>query len=333
MRAGDEPVFAALAERLRRELQVYCYRMVGSFEESEDLVQETFLRAWRARASFEGRASVRAWLYRIATNACLDVLERRSRRTLPHHVTPPWSPDAELPPPADQPWLQPFPDQLLEVAAPPGEQPDTVVVTRETIELVFLAAIQYLPPRQRAAVILRDVLGWRAREVADLLDVSVPAVNSALQRARETLRRQLPEQRHGWARTTEVTAEERTMLRRFMDATERADIAAIAELLADDVRATMPPWPMWFAGKDAVVESMTAGLGAGIPGRFRMLAAGANRQPAAAAYVRRPGDTLYRAFAIELLRFEHGRIVEITAIHDIPFEPFGLPRVLDMPDR
>ena len=182
----EESAFAALFERHRRELQVHCYRMLGSFEDAEDLVQETFLRAWRGRASFsfQGTASFRAWLYRIATNACLDALRKRPRRVLPQQLVPAGDPAAPPPPPADLPWLQPYPDRLLEPIASAEDEPGAVVVVRETIELAFMAAIQHLSPRQRAVLILRDVLGWSAKETASLLEASVASVNSALQRAR-----------------------------------------------------------------------------------------------------------------------------------------------------
>jgi RNA polymerase sigma-70 factor, ECF subfamily len=198
-RAGDESAFAVLAESYRRELQVHCYRMLGSFEDAEDMVQETFLRAWRKRSSFEGRSSFRAWLYRIATNACLDALERRPPRVLPPQVAPAADPRVPPLPTADVPWLQPYPDRLLEGIAPRDAEPDAVLVSKETIELAFLAAIQQLAPRQRAVLILRDVLGWSAKETAMLLDASVDAVNSALRRARSTLKRHLPARRLEWA--------------------------------------------------------------------------------------------------------------------------------------
>src|SRR5215218_4508344 len=177
-RTGDEAAFAALVEPHRRELQVHCYRMVGSLEDSEDLVQETFLRAWRRRTTFEGRSSFRAWLYRIATNACLDALQRTPRVVAAGAIQPL----------AEVPWLQPFPDHLLEELPTSDAEPEAEVVAKETIELAFIAAIQLLPPRQRAALICRDVLGWSAAESAALLDVTVPALNSALQRARATLK-------------------------------------------------------------------------------------------------------------------------------------------------
>src|SRR4051812_6071341 len=183
----DETAFSAVVERHRHELQVHCYRMLGSYEESEDLVQETFLRAWRRRETYAGRSTFRAWLYRIATNACLDALAAAPRRVRPA--------DSE----AEIPWLQPYPDELLDAAGPSEDEPDALVVAKETIELGFMVAIQYLPPRQRAVLILRDVLDWSAKDTAALLDASVTAVNSALQRAQATLRRRLPERRSDWA--------------------------------------------------------------------------------------------------------------------------------------
>ncbi|RCG30142.1 RNA polymerase subunit sigma-70 [Sphaerisporangium album] len=330
-RAGDEQAFAALVERHRGELLVHCYRMLGSLEESEDLVQETFLRAWKNLGAFEGRSTVRAWLYRIATNACLDALDGRARRVLPHHVTAPSDLSAGRPPRTDIAWLQPFPD-LREPAAPSEARPDMAVVARETIELAFLAAIQHLPPRQRAVLIMRDVLGWPARQTADLLEGSLASVNSALQRARATLREHLPARRDDWAPSTRPTEQERAVLRRYMDAVERADLAAMAGLLAEDARATMPPYPMWFQGREAVIASLAASWDPGAPGyvgRFRMLPTSANRQPAAGAYVRGPGEDEYRAFAIGVLRVEGGRVAEITAFHDPAlFAAFDLPAAL-----
>ena len=331
-RAGDESAFAALAERYRAELRVHCYRMLGSLDESEDLVQETLLRAWRHRTGFQGRSTFRAWLYRIATNACLDVLGGRSRRVLPQQVTGPSDPSVSLPPREDVAWLQPFPDRLWEPVAPADAEPDAQVVAKETIELAFLAAIQHLPPRQRAVLILRDVLGWPARQTAELLEASVASANSALQRARATMREHLPRHRIDWAPAAEPTERERDVLRRYLDAVERADLATVAELLAEDVRATMPPFPMWYLGREAVVGSLAASWDPGAPGyvgRFRMVPTRANRQPAAAAYVRGPGDAEHRAFAIGVLRIEGGRIVELTAFHDPGlFAAFGLPPAL-----
>jgi RNA polymerase sigma-70 factor (ECF subfamily) len=341
VRAGDETAFATLVERHRAELRVHCYRMLGSFDEAEDLVQESFLRAWKHREAFEGRSTFRAWLYRIATNACLDTLDHRSRRVLPHHLTGPNDPAVTPPPGTDVAWLQPFPDRLWEPAAPADTQPEAVAVSRETMELAFLAAIQHLPPRQRAVLILRDVLGWPARQTAELLDSTAASVNSALQRARTTLREHLPVRRLDWAPSAAPSEEERAVLRGYLDALERADLAAVAALLADDVRATMPPIPMWFQGRDALMAALAASwdpAGPGYVGRFRVLPTRANGRPAAAGYTRRPGDSAYRAFAVGVLRIEHGTIAELTAFHDTSlFAAFDLPDELPAeppsPDR
>jgi RNA polymerase sigma-70 factor, ECF subfamily len=315
--------FAALVEPHRRELRVHCYRMLGSFDEAEDLVQETFLRAWKGIDAFEGRSSVRAWLYRIATNACLDALGGRARRVLPQDLRPPSDASVDLPPRTDVPWLQPFPDRL----APDDTEPGAAAVARETIELAFLVAVQHLPARQRAALLLRDVLGWRPGEIAAVLDSSTASVNSALQRARATLREHLPARRADW-RASPPTAEEREVLRRYVAAMESADPDAVAAVLAEDVRTAMPPWPMWFRGRDTVVAALRASWDPAGPGRrFRMLPTGANRQPAVATYVRDGAG--FRAFAISVLRIERGLVAEATAFHETHlFAAFGLPLLL-----
>ena len=322
--AGDETAFASLVERYRRELHVHCYRMVGSFEDAEDLVQETFLRAWRKRASFEGRSTFRAWLYRIATNACLDALAHDLPR-------PRNDPGAELPPPADLPWLQPYPDLLLDGVAPSEVEPDAAAVSRETIELAFLAAIQHLPPRQRAVLILRDVLGWSAKETASLLEGTVASVNSALQRARATLKERLPRRRLEWAADSAASEEERALLQRYVDAHDRADIAGLAALLRDDALLTMPPQPLWYRGRDAIATLLAQSIEPASPdyiGHFRLVPTRANRQPAAANYLRRPGDSVYRALALDVLRVEEGQIVEIVAFPADLFPAFGLSPTL-----
>src|ERR687892_1610160 len=250
----DKAAFAAIVERHRGELQLHCYRMLGSLEDSEDLVQETFLRAWRARAGFgvDGRGSVRAWLYRIATNACLDVLRSRPRRVLPQEVASASDP-TELPsPPVDLPWLQPYPDRLLEGIAPSENEPAAVVVARETIELAFLAAIQHLPPRQRAVLILRDTLDWSADDTAAVLEISVAAANSALQRARATLRERLPATRLEWESAADAGDAERSLLQTYVEAFERHDDRQLVALLREDVRLAMPPHPTWYEGREAV---------------------------------------------------------------------------------
>jgi RNA polymerase sigma-70 factor, ECF subfamily len=326
----EESAFAALVERHRGELRVHCYRMLGSFEDSEDLVQETFLRAWRKRASFgsDGRYELRAWLYRIATNACLDVLRSRPPRVLPSQVAPAGDPAAPPSPPADLPWLQPYPDRLLEPVSPAQDEPGAVVVARETIELAFIAAIQHLPPRQRAVAILRDVLGWSAKDTAALLEVSVAAVNSALQRARATLRDRLGERRTEWAPSLAPSEEDRELLRRYVDAHERADAHALAELLREDARLTMPPHPVWYDGRTAILIASQQGFDPEF-GDLRSLVAGANMQPAVAHYLRRPGQSEYRPLALDVLRLERGRVAEITSfVFPELFPTFGLPPTL-----
>ncbi|MEV4760845.1 RNA polymerase subunit sigma-70 [Micromonospora sp. NPDC049559] len=338
-RAGDGDAFTLLTERHRRELRVHCYRMLGSFDESEDLVQETFLRAWKGLGGFRARSTFRAWLYRIATNACLDALAGRPRRVLPQQLAPASAPGSQSPR-TDIAWLQPFPDRLAEPdpqgepAAPGAAEPEAAAVARETLELAFLVALQHLPPRQRAALILHDVLGWPAKQTATLLESSVASVNSALQRARATLRERLPGRRLDWARTAEATGRERAVLRRYLDALERADLAAMAELLAEEVRTAMPPWPLWFQGRETVLAAFAESWDPGSPayvGRFRTLPTRANGRPAAAAYVdvARPDDPVYRPFAISVLRIEDDRVVEATAFHSPHLFPaFGLPEAL-----
>ncbi len=311
--AGDEAGFGELVQRHRRELHLHCYRMTGSFDEAEDLVQETFLRAWRKRASFEGGPGFRAWLYRIATNACLDAL--RSSRRRPSTVQSF----------AEVPWLQPYPDRLLDELAPSDSQPDAVVVARETIELTYLAVIQLLPPRQRAVLILRDVLDWSAAETAAMLEMSVAAANSALQRARATLRRRLPGRPSEWS-GSEPSQEERLLLEAFIDAHERADAAAAAALARDDIRVTMPPHPWCFEGLEAIRPMLEEGLTG--PGEWRLVPTWANRQPTAASYLKAPGDTEFRAFKLDVLRLEGGRIAEITTFGATLFPAFGLPATL-----
>jgi RNA polymerase sigma-70 factor (ECF subfamily) len=310
---GDESAFAVLVERHRRELHVHCYRMLGSFEEAEDLVQETFLRAWRKRESFEAGSSVRAWLYRIATNACLDAL-RRSRRRVPslHSF-------------AEVSWLQPYPDRLLDEIAPSEDEPDAMVVAKETIELTFLAVIQLLPPRQRAVLIVRDVLGWSASETAALLDVTVAAANSALQRARATLRKRLPARPSDWY-GSEPSDQERALLEGFIDAHERSDAAAPAALAREDIRVTMPPHPWCYDGLAAIAPLLQQGLSE--PGDWRLVPTRANRQPTAASYLRARGDAEFRAFKLDVLRIEGGLIAEITTFDARLFPAFGLPPTL-----
>jgi RNA polymerase sigma-70 factor (ECF subfamily) len=313
---ADDADFAAATSAYRRELHVHSYRMLGSFDEAEDAVQETYLRAWRARDSFDGSAALRAWLYRIATNVCLDAIRRANRRPQ----------GRSLGSIGEVPWIGPYPDRLLDEIAPPEDEPDTVAVSRETIELAFLAAVQLLPPRQRAVLILRDVVDWSAKETAELLDMSVAAVNSALQRARATMAANRPHGRTD-APPPRPTAEEMALVRRAIAAHEAADAKAMAEMLRDDVRVAMPPVPFWFNGKDTFVPGLQAGLSDA--GQWRLVPIEANRMPAMASYLLAPGDDTFRGFKIDVVRFEGGLVAEITTFGAALFPEFGLPPTLD----
>ena len=327
--AGDETAFATLVERHRRELHVHCYRMTGSFDDAEDLVQETFLRAWRNLAGFEGRSTFRAWLYRIATNACLDTIARRpaSRQTMPRPTA-----GAAFPPAATIPWLQPYPDRLLPPVAPREHEPEAVAIRRETIELAFLAAIQHLPPRQRAVLILRDVVGWPARDVAEALETSVAATNSALQRARATLRRRLPPRRLEWHAQNDPTEAERAVIAAYIAAIEQADDAALAELLQRDIRVThqsgvggnVSTAPATYDGRDTVIAGWAPILHATDAPELLMEPTGANGQPAIATWIRTPGETVWRAFDIVVLRIEDGTIAEMEVFSPSVLPAFGL---------
>ncbi|MFI7673566.1 RNA polymerase subunit sigma-70 [Actinophytocola sp. NPDC049390] len=309
---ADEPAFSALAERHRRELHVHCYRMLGSFEDAEDTVQETFLRAWRRRETFEGRSTFRAWLYRIAANACLDLLAK-------HRPAPASG--------GEVPWLQPYPDRLLdELPAGDADEPETVAVARETIELAYLVAVQHLAPRPRAVLILRDVLGWPAKDVAELLGDSVNSVNSALQRARAGMREHLPAQRQDWTGGEEDAAT-RDLVRRYTDACVATDIDALAAMLRDDVRSSMPPTPGLYVGHDAVVTSWVEDGFAGMT-HLRAVPASANRQPAVAFYHWREQEGAYLPLTIDVLRVTGGAIAEITTFHADRFPRLGLPERL-----
>lgn len=308
--AVDAAGFGAALDRHRRELHVHCYRMLASYDDAEDAVQEAFLRAWRHRDTFDGGDGFRAWLYRIATNVCLDVLRRHARRAAQPHA-------------AEVSWLQPYPDRLLDELAG-GDDPDAVAVTRETIALAFLVALQTLPPRQRAVLLLRDVAAMSAAETAALLDTSVAAANSALQRARAALQRHLPAQRSEWTAAA-PSAQERQLLTRFMTAHERGDIAEAAAIAAADIRVTMPPYPWRYEGRDGLATLLERAFGPEREGDWRLLPTAVNRQPAAGSYLRRHGDTTFRAFKLDVLRLEGAAIAEITTFGPAQFGLLGLP--------
>lgn len=312
--------FAALAAPYRRELVAHCYRMLGSVDDAEDQVQETLLRAWRSYADFEGRSSMRTWLHRIATNACLRALENRARRPLPSGLGGP-APDPDAPLPAhgvDLPWLQPIPDALVSTA---GADPASVVTARVSLRLALVAALQYLPPRQRAVLILRDVLGWRAAEVADLLGTSTVAVNSALQRARSQLTALAPAEEDI---REPADPEVQDMLARYAAAFESADVAGLAALLSADASMEMPPMPFWFAGRDLIAAFLASRV-LRTPGQYRMLPVRANGQPALAAYERDEYGS-YRAHAIQVLDITRAGITRIISFNDASlFRAFALP--------
>ena len=316
--------FDDLVRRYRRELHVYCYRMLGSFDEAEDHVQEVFLRAWRSRERFQGGSSPRTWLYRIATNACLDTLRRNARRAVP---APSTAPAGSGPSIAAMPWMQPYPDSLLDELAAGQPGPEAVAVSRETISLAFLATLQLLPPRQRAVLILRDVVSWPAAAVAELLEISVPAVNSALQRARTTLRDQWPGGRLDWAPAAEPDPGQRRLLERYIAAHEQADPEALIALLRHDVRLAISPQVGEWNGREDVGDALRGGMN--ILGQWRALPIMANRQPGAAGYLRRPGQAAFFPFALTVLRLEHGRVADIAAFEQASmFTAFGLPASL-----
>ena len=312
--------FTSATGGFRGELLAHCYRMLGSAEEAEDLVQETYLRAWRSYDSFEGRASMRTWLYRIATNVCLTAIERRGRRPLPSGLGgPAEDPDTPVVAGPEVPWLQPFPGRLL---AADRQDPAVVAVSRAGIRLAFVAALQYLSARQRAVLILRDVLQWPAAEVADLLGTTTTAVNSGLRRARAQLAEALPAEDE---LAEPAGADRRALLDRFAAAIENADSSALAALLREEVALEMPPGLTWFAGRQAVVHFVTSQL-LTEPGRLRLVQVNANGQPAFAAYQRETGGG-YQAHAVLVPALTMAGIARIVAFQDPGlFALFGLPQ-------
>ena len=323
-RGGDESAFTQLADRFRAELQLHCYRIVGSVQDAEDLVQETLLAAWRGLARFEGRASLRSWLYRIATNRCLNALRDRGRR--PPEV-PPLA--EETPPPqptrlGDPLWLEPYPDVLLEGVSDRSQQPEARYETREAIGLAFIGALQRLPPRQRAVLVLRDVLAFRAAEVAEMLGVTEVSVNRALQRARRALQ---PEQRD--SAPLPGSREERELVARFTQAFEAGDVPGVVALLTDDALLTMPPAPLEYEGPLAIGRFLASVPAGGALDRFRLVPTRANGQPAFGCYLRDPHTPVAHAYGLMVLTLSGDRVAAITGFADTSvFRPFGLPRTL-----
>jgi RNA polymerase sigma-70 factor (ECF subfamily) len=319
---SDNDEFIRRTERYRPELLAHCYRMLGSLADAEDAVQETYVRAWRSFVSFEARSSERTWLYRIATNACLTALQHRSRRVLPSGLGAP-SADPSAPPDSGDPavaWLQPIPDAMV---SPAANDPAAIVATRDSVRLALIAALQYLPSRQRAVLILRDVLSWPAAEVAELLDMSVAAVKSALQRARARLHQVTPVADH----VTQLTEpEHRALLDRYIAAFQDADAAALERLLREDATLEAPPLRTWYAGIKFCMPYMATHV-LGSPGHWRMLPASANGQPAVAAYTR-GDDGTYLPYGIVVLTATAEGISRITAFGDPGLvTAFGFPAV------
>jgi RNA polymerase sigma-70 factor (TIGR02960 family) len=320
-RAGDENAFRELIEPYRRELHVHCYRILGSVQDAEDALQETLLAAWRGLSGFERRASIRTWLYTVATSRALNMLRAAKRRP---HVDLPF-PEDQLPEPTrfvEPLWLEPYPDVLMEneFASPPG--PEARYETKEAISLAFITALQLLPARQRAVLILRDVLGFRAAEVAKMLESSVESVTSALKRARATLKSRPqgdPPSRPG-------SPTERQLVGRLAEAFEANDVDGIVTLLADDVRLTMPPLPLLYIGRDAATRFYT--IVAARPGRRRIVQTKANGQPALAFYSRDPTGEVFRATSMLVVTLAGDRITAITRFDPSVLNHFGLPRIL-----
>jgi RNA polymerase sigma-70 factor (ECF subfamily) len=334
-RRGDQEAFQSLTEPHRRELQVHCYRMLGSLHDAEDLVQETLLRAWRSIDGFEGRASFRSWLYRIATNACLNAIasHQSARRMLPETYGPPVEQVTPLTgqPPTEIAWLEPYPDAALDGIPDAAPGPDVRYDLQESVQLAFVAAIQHLPPRQRAVLLLRDVLGWSAAEAATLLDSSVPSVNSALQRARATLAKRLPtDDAESLAAPDEG---QRALLDRYVQAWERTDLDALITLLREEAYLSMPPWQQWFQGRAAIRAFLTWAWRARGPGDVWLVPIQANRQPAFAQYHRDPERHEWHAHSIWLPSIKGGSIAALNGfISAKPFAAFGLPTTVPLQD-
>src|SRR5215472_5085898 len=325
-RKRDREAFQRLFEPYRPELRLHCYRMLGTIDDAEDLVQETFLRAWRAVDRFEGRASVRSWLYRIATNTCLNALasQTAARRFMPDALGPP---AVEVPgsePAVEVKWLEPYPDAALEDVPDTAPGPEARYEMREAVQLAFVAAIQHLQPRQRAVLLLRDVMGWSAAEAAQLLDTSVTSVNSALLRARATIERRFPDGRPGALPPQDER--QRELLDRYLRVWDAADVDGLVALLREDAVIAMPPWPHWYRGHEAIRNFFARVWPTDRRYQPRLVPTAANRQPAFAVY--RPGGQggLLDGQGIQVLTIRQGAIADITFFRTPRLvDQFGLP--------
>jgi RNA polymerase sigma-70 factor (ECF subfamily) len=325
-RTGDEAAFRELIAAYRRELHVHCYRILGSTHDAEDALQETLLAAWRGLADFQERSSLRTWLYRIATNRCLNALRAVGPR--PH--TESEMPTTGLPKPSklgEILWLEPYPDALLDEIPDARPSPEVLYETKETVSLAFITALQLLPPRQRAVLILRDVLGFRAGEVAEMLDSSEDSVTSALKRARATIERRLARSSEREPPPVPNSPEEHELVRRLTRAFEASDVAAIVDLLTEDVRLTMPPAPFEYDGRELAAHFFQAVTLHGRR-RYRLIPTRANGQPAFGFYIRDPGASVFHAIGLLVLTLAGSRICELTLFDNSTLGYFGLPRSL-----
>jgi RNA polymerase sigma-70 factor (TIGR02960 family) len=331
-RAGDEEAFRELTEPHRRELQLHCYRILGSAQDAEDLVQETLLAAWRGLDGFEGRASLRAWLYRIASNRCLNALRDRGRRPREVPLAPEPAPAPPEPTRLGEPtWVEPYPDVLLEGLADVAAGPEAAYEAREAVSLAFVAALQHLPPRQRAVLVLRDVLGFRAAEVAEMLDGSEASVNGALNRARTGIEARLPGAGRAEAPLPR-SARERELVGRFADAFQSGDVESVVALLTEDAWLTMPPEPLEYQGPAAIGRFLSTVPAGGALDRIRLVPTRANLQPAFGCYLEDPQAPIARAYGLMVLTLAGDRVCAITGFIDSGVFPlFGLPRTIAAP--
>lgn len=322
-RAGDEAAFGQLIEPHQRELMVHCYRMLGSMQDAEDALQETLLAAWRGFAGFEARSSVRTWLYRVATSRCLNALRAGSRR--PPTAAVPWANTPEPTRLGEVPWLEPLPDSALEGLADSAPGPEARYEASEAISLAFVTALQLLPPRQRAVLILRDVLGYPAREVAGLLEVTGESVTSALKRARAAVRQRLDESTGQPAAPAPGSADEQDLVARFTRAFEAGDVAGLVALMSEDAWLRMPPLPLEYQGRDLARRFFTA-IWAGRS--YRLVPTRANGQPAFGLYVHDPQAGTYRAVGLLTATLSGQHICDLTRFESSVLPRFGLPRIL-----
>jgi RNA polymerase sigma-70 factor (ECF subfamily) len=316
--------FSALTEPLRHEIRLHCYRMMGCLDDAEDMVQETFVKAWKRRETYAGLASVRAWLYKIATNSCLDALEKKSRRVIPMTRQPSAKVDDPIPASVMEPiWLEPIPDDWVDTA---NDTPESAFANREHIRLAFLTALHLLPPRQRAVLILRDVLDWQASEVAALLEVSVPAVKSALHRARTTL----AEHPQEVTPTPILNEQTQNQLKEYVHAWETADVDMLLRLLTEDATFSMPPIPSWYQGVDAIAQLLRKTVFGGGGGVWRLLSTRANGQLAFGLYRRTDVPNVYTGYGIQVLTYRQQQIADIITFRSPGMiKRFGLAETLE----